>query len=75
MEYLIILDTKMKAMIPILGFLDLILQLLLKGLALEYLEEKLEVKELARITELMLKNVKNTCKKNSHWRFLKYEYR
>ena len=41
----------MKVMILTLEFLDLILQLLLKDLVLECLEEKLEVKELARITE------------------------
>jgi hypothetical protein len=59
----------MKAMILILGFLDLILQSLLKDLVLEYREERSGVRELARITELMQKNAKNTCRRNSLWRF------
>ena len=75
MEYQIIQGMKMKVMTQTLGFLDLTLQLLLKGQDLECLEEKLGVKELAKTTELTRKNAKNTCKRNSLWRFLKYEHR
>ena len=74
MEFLIIQDTRMKAMTQILEFLDLMLLLLLKGLVLEFHEEKLRVKELAKTTELMRKNAKNSCRKNLPWRFSKYEY-
>ena len=73
MEYLTILVTRMKVMTPILEFLDLILQLRLKGQVSEYHEEKLRVKELAKTTELMRKNAKNSCRINSLWRYSKYE--
>ena len=73
MEYLTILVTRTKVMIPILEFLDLMLQLRLKDQVLEYREEKLRVKELAKTTELMRKNAKNSCRINSLWRYSKYE--
>ena len=73
MEYLTILVTRMKVTIPILEFLDLMLQLRLKDRVLEYREEKLRVKELAKTTELMRKNAKNSCRINSPWRYSKYE--
>ncbi len=74
MEFLIIQDMRMKAMTQIFEYLDLILLLLLKGLVLEWQEEKLRVKKLAKTTELMRKNAKNSCRKNSPWRYSKYEY-
>ena len=74
MEFLIIQDTRMKATIQTSEYLGLILLLLLKGLVSESLEEKLRVKELAKTTELMRKNAKNSCRKNLPWRFSKYEY-
>ena len=73
MEYRTILVMRMKVMIQILEFLDLISQLRLKDLVSEYPEEKLRVKELAKTTELMRKNAKNSCRINSPWRYSKYE--
>ena len=73
MEYLTILVTKMKVMIRILEYLDLMSQLRLKDQVSEYHEEKLRVKELAKTTELMRKNAKNSCRINSLWRYSKYE--
>ena len=73
MEYLTIQVTRTKVMTPILEFLDLMSQLRLKDQVLEYREEKLRVKELAKTTELMRKNAKNSCRINSLWRYSKYE--
>ena len=64
----------MRAMILILGYLDLILLLRLKDLVLESLEEKLRVKKLAKTTELMRKNAKSSCRRNFPWRCSKYEH-
>ena len=73
MEYQTIQVMRMKVMIQILEFLDLISQLRLKDLVSEYHEGKLRVKKLAKTTELMRKNAKNSCRINSPWRYSKYE--